>query len=186
MKAALTLAGWIDTLNERIGRLVSYLVLGVVFVTFAVAVLRYGFSLGWVWMQELADWLHAVVFMLAVGYTLLHDGHARVDVFYRPAKIRTKAIINLIGNLLLVLPSFGVLTYYSIPYVVRSWERLEISKDAGGMPGLFLLKSTLLLFCILLILQSISMAIRSLDQILKGDGPEDTTRPDRGEPLDGV
>lgn len=186
MNTALTLAKWIDAFNERIGRLVSYLVLGVVLITFAVAVLRYGFSLGWVWMQELADWLHAMVFMLAVGYTLLHDAHARVDVFYRPADIRTKAIINLIGSVLFIFPSIGLLLYYSIPYAIRSWERLETSKEAGGLPGLFVLKTAVAVFCLLLILQAISMAIHNLARLLNGDSSLETPPSDQEETIDGI
>lgn len=142
--------------------------------------------MGWIWMQELADWLHATVFMLAVGYTLLHDDHARVDVFYRTAKARTKAVIDLVGSIFFVVPTFGILLYYSYPYVARSWARLEISKDAGGMPGLFLLKSVIVLFCVLLILQSISMAIRKLNVLLYGGDDRLEGSSSKGESVDGI
>jgi TRAP-type mannitol/chloroaromatic compound transport system permease small subunit len=79
--------------------------------------------------------------MLAAGYTLLHDGHVRVDVFYRPASERFKAWVNLIGVLVLLLPTVGVVLYYTIPYVQASWLRLEMSREAGGLPGLFLYKT---------------------------------------------
>ena len=66
-------------------------------------VLRYVFSLGWVWMQESYVWLHGLVFMLGAGYSLLHNGHVRVDIFYRPAGPRAKAWVDLLGSLLLGL-----------------------------------------------------------------------------------
>ena len=70
------------------GRITSWLVLLMVLTTFAVATFRYGFSLGWVWLQELYVWMHGAIIMVGVGYTLLHDGHVRIDIFYRAASER--------------------------------------------------------------------------------------------------
>lgn len=94
----------IDRLNEAIGKAVSWLTLAMVLVTFAAVVLRYGFSLGWIWLQESYIWMHGIVFMLGAGYTLLHDGHVRVDLFYRDARPRYKAWVNLAGSVVLLLP----------------------------------------------------------------------------------
>ena len=73
----------VDGLNERIGRVTSWLVLSMVINTFLVATLRYGFDIGWVWLQELYVWMHGTIIMVAAGYTLLHDGHVRVDIVYQ-------------------------------------------------------------------------------------------------------
>jgi len=159
----------IDALNERVGRAVAWVTLTMALVAFVVVILRYVFALGWVWMQEVYVWLHGVVFMVGAGYTLLHDGHVRVDIVYRPANARFKAWVDLFGSLLLLLPTIAVIAYVSWPYVVDSWLRLEESREAGGLPGLFLLKSVLLIFCVLMGLQGLALAGRSLLVLVKGE-----------------
>jgi TRAP-type mannitol/chloroaromatic compound transport system permease small subunit len=143
-----------------------------VLITFAVVLLRvllrYVFAIGCVWMQESYVWLHGVVFMLGAGYTRLHQGHVRVDIFYRDAAPRRKALVDLFGSLLLLLPVVGLIFWVSLDYVADSWARLEESREAGGMPGLFLLKTVILGFCVLLGLQGLSLAGRSL-LVLRGD-----------------
>lgn len=151
----------IDGLNEAVGRVVSWLVALMVLTTFAVAVLRYGFSIGRVWMQESYVWMHASVFMVASGYTLLHEGHVRIDLIYGPLSARGKAWVNLLGVLFLLMPTLVLVWWVAYPYVALSWFRLETSGDVGGLPGLFLLKSTILAFVVLLGLQGIALALRS-------------------------
>ncbi len=157
----------IDRLNEQVGRGVAWLTLAMVLIAFAVVLLRYVFSIGWVWMQESYVWLHGIVFMLGAGYTLLHDGHVRVDIFYRGASARHKALVNLFGSLFLLLPVVVLIFSVSLDYVADSWSRLEESREAGGMPALFLLKSVILGFCVLLGLQGLALAGRSL-LVLRG------------------
>ena len=152
----------IDRLNDVIGRAVSWLTLAMVLTTFFVVVARYGFAWGRVWIQETYVWMHGAVFMLAAAYTLLHDGHVRVDVFYRPASERFKAWVNLIGVFCLLLPTVLVVLYYSIPYVQASWSRFEMSREAGGLRGLFLFKTIIPIFCVLMALQGLSLAGRSI------------------------
>ena len=151
-----------DRLNETIGRGVAWLTLAMVIVTFVVVVLRYVYAIGWVWLQESYVWMHGAVFMVGAGYTLLHDGHVRVDIFYRPAGPRYKALIDLLGAALLLLPMLCLVGWVAAPYVVESWSRLEESREAGGLPALYLLKSVLLVFCLLLALQGLSLAARSV------------------------
>jgi TRAP-type mannitol/chloroaromatic compound transport system permease small subunit len=107
--------------------------------------------------------------MVGAGYTLLHDGHVRVDIFYRTASIRKKALVDLFGSLVLLLPVLVLVWVQAWPYVLDSWARLEESREAGGLPGLFLLKSVILVFCITLGLQGLSLAGRSI-LILVGRG----------------
>ena len=167
----------IDRLNDAVGRGVAWLTLAMVLITFAVVLLRYVFAIGWVWMQESYVWLHGIVFMLGAGYTLLHQGHVRVDIFYRDAAPRRKALVDLFGSLMLLLPVVGLIFWVSLDYVADSWARLEESREAGGMPGLFLLKTVILGFCVLLGLQGLSLAGRSL-LVLRG--PADIVGP--GDP----
>ncbi len=151
-----------DRLNDTIGRGVAWLTLAMVLVTFLVVVLRYVFVLGWVWMQESYVWMHGIVFMLGAGYTLLHNGHVRVDIFYRPKSARYKAWVDLLGALLLLLPIVSLVFVVSWPYVLDSWLRLEESREAGGLPGLYVLKTAILAFCVLIGLQGLSLMARSV------------------------
>lgn len=152
----------IDSLNDWIGRGVAWLVIPMVVITFLVATLRYGFAVGWVSMQESYMWLYGIVFMIGAGYTLLHGGHVRVDVFYRPASARYKAWVDLFGSLFLMMPVIIMILIYSYPYVAASWQRLEGSHETGGLPALFLYKSVILVFCVLMLLQGLSLAARSV------------------------
>ena len=151
----------VDRLNDAVGRGVAWLTLVMVLITFSVVVLRYVFSLGWVWMQESYVWLHGIVFMVGAGYTLLHGGHVRVDIFYRPNSARFKAWVDLFGTLVLLLPVIAVVMWGSWDYVLGAWEKLEESREAGGLPGLFLLKTVIWMFCGLITLQALSLAGRS-------------------------
>ncbi len=162
VRTAAALVRAIEWLNERLGRLVSWLVLLLVLNTFAVAVLRYGFSRGWVWLQETYVWMHAIVFLAAAGYTFLHDGHVRIDIFYGSASLRTRAWVNLLGTCLILFPMLAVVTWACLPYVQLSWSRWETSQEAGGLPGLFILKSFLLVFVVSLGLQGVALTLRSL------------------------
>ena len=81
----------LDGFAERVGRILAWLTLVMVGVTFTVVLLRYAFDFGRIWLQEISTWAHALVFMLAAAYTLKHDEHVRVDVFYSSADPRRRA-----------------------------------------------------------------------------------------------
>ncbi len=181
MNGLVAFVNLVDRLNERVGRGVAWLTLVMVIITFAVVILRYVYAIGWVWLQESYVWLHGVVFMVGAGYTLLHNAHVRVDIFYRPKSARYKAVVDLFGSFLLLLPLVAVVTYVSYDFVTASWIRLEESREAGGLPGLFLLKSVILLFCILIGLQGLSLAARSF-LVLTGH-PEFQPEDEEAEPI---
>lgn len=152
----------VDALNEVVGRVTAWLTLGTVLICAVVVVMRYAFSSGFIWLQELFVWTYACVFMLGAGYTLLHDGHVRVDIFYARAGPRAQAIVNLIGVFAFLLPWMAVTAYMSWPYVKASWRLGEESPQSDGMPGLYLLKTVIILFCVLLGLQALALAGRSI------------------------
>ena len=168
MQGLATFVRFVDGLNEKIGRYISWLTLAMVLVTFVVVILRYVYSIGWVWLQESYVWMHGIVFMVGAGYTLLHNGHVRVDIFYRPAGVRYKALIDLLGAFFLLLPIIVIVFISTDGYVIQSWSRLEESREAGGLPGLFILKSFILVFAVLIGLQGLSIAARSV-LILRGN-----------------
>ncbi len=158
----------IDRLNDAIGRSVAWLTLAMVLIAFTVVVLRYVYAIGWVWMQESYVWLHGIVFMLGAGYALLHGGHVRVDIFYRPNSARYRAWVDLAGVVLLLLPVVVMVMAMSWDYVLASWARLEESREAGGLPALYLLKTVIWAFCILVGMQGLSLAARSV-LVLSGE-----------------
>ncbi|HET7381454.1 MAG TPA: TRAP transporter small permease subunit [Pseudolabrys sp.] len=155
------LADRIDRLNVAIGRAVAWLVLTVVVLQFVLVVARYLFGLGSIWLTEIVIYAHATLFMLAAAWTLHASGHVRVDVFYAGASARTRARIDLIGALLLLLPFMVVLLWLSVPYTTRSWAILEHSQEASGLPLVFVLKALIPLFALLMALQGIAQAIRA-------------------------
>lgn len=147
--------------SELSGRLIAWLTLPMVLGTFVVVVLRYVFDLGWIWMQESIIWMHAAVFMLAAAYTLNRDEHVRVDVIYRGMRPERKALVNLAGTVLFLLPMAVFLVVTSFDYVAVSWRIGESSREAGGLPYPFvpLLKSVIPATAVMLILQGIAAAV---------------------------
>ncbi len=156
------MAGLIDSLNEWIGRAVAWLTLAMVLVTCTVVILRYAFNSGSIALQESITYLHALVFMLGAAYTLRHDGHVRVDIFYRKFGQRGRAWVDLLGALLLLLPVCGFILWVSWDYVASSWALREGSQEVGGLPLVYLLKSVIPAMAILMILQGIAQALRSV------------------------
>jgi TRAP-type mannitol/chloroaromatic compound transport system permease small subunit len=137
-----------------------------VLLTFTIVVMRYGFDSGSIAMQEAVSYLHAAVFMLGAAYTLKHDGHVRVDIVYRRLSYRGKALVNLLGTLLLLLPVCLYILASSWEYVAFSWSLREGSQEAGGLDAVYLLKTAIPLMALLLLLQGIAVALHSLLQLL--------------------
>ena len=165
------LIGLFEAINEWLGRLVSWLSLCMVLVTFFVVVMRYAFDLGWIWLQESVTFMHAALFLVGAAYTLKHQGHVRVDIFFRRFTTRTRAWVDLLGSLLLLLPVCLFIFSVSWDYVAESWRLHEGSREAGGLDGVYLLKSLILVMALLLVLQGAAMAMRAL-LALMGKAPE--------------
>ena len=123
--------------------------------------MRYLFGMGSIWLTETIIYGHAALFMLASAWTLREGGHVRVDIFYADAGPRWRALVDLCGSLLLLLPFMAVLAWFAFPYVSRSWAILETSRETSGLPAVYLLKTLIPLFALLMALQGISQAIRA-------------------------
>ena len=162
MRALAAIVSAISALNAVVGKVFAWLALASVLLCFAVVVQRYVFETTHLWMQDLYVWLNGALFTAVAGYAFMLDDHVRVDIFYRPASLRRKALLDLIGVLVFLLPFCTIAWIYSAPYVGRSWNLLEGSSNPGGMPGLFVLKTFILLFIALVALQGIAMALRSV------------------------
>lgn len=156
------LAAQIENFIDLTGRAVSWLSIAMVAITFIVVILRYVFDIGWIALQESITYLHATLFLVAAAYTLQNEAHVRVDIFYTHFSESKKAWVDLFGTLFLLLPMMVFISVVSWQYILESWHVLEGSREAGGLPGVFLLKSMILLMTSLLILLSIAKVIRCI------------------------
>src|SRR5215217_5112785 len=152
----------ISAINWLIGEVLSWLALACVLVCFTVVVQRYFFNISTLWVQDLYVWLSGAMFTGVAGFALMRDDHVRVDIFYRPASLRRKAMADLFGVIFFLLPFIYVVFHYAYPAVARSWGYYEGSANIGGMPGLFLLKSFAIVFAVLVGLQGLAMALRAI------------------------
>ena len=158
---SLALADRIDRLNAAIGRTAAWACLFVVLVQFAVVVLRYAFGIGSIWLTGIdhlrprravhaGGGLDAARGRPCAGRCVLRRRLAAHQGADRPA-----------GALLLLLPFMLVLAWFALPYVARSWAILERSRETSGLPVVFLLKTLIPLFALLMALQGVSQAIRA-------------------------
>ena len=154
----------IDWIADFTGKATSWLTLMMVIMTGVVVVMRYAFDAGLIWMQESVTWMHAAVFMLGAAYTLQHEQHVRVDIFYRDMSERQRAIVDLIGVVVFLLPMCGFLAWSSYDFAAAAWSVHEITREPGGLPypAIPLLKSIVVVMPALLALQGLSLLLRSL------------------------
>ncbi len=152
----------IDLLNKIVGSTVSCLTLVMVVVQFALVLMRYVFGIGSIFMQESVVFMHGIVFMAAVGFTLYREGHVRVDIIYRTASRETKGWIDALGVTVLMVPVCLLIVYVSQPYVAAAWRIFEGSRETSGLPGWYLYKTLLLVFPTLLALQGLALASRAI------------------------
>jgi len=165
MQTLAKVAQAIDWLNEQIGRGVAWVSLLLVLVVFVDVVMRYAFNTSYVFTQELEWHLFAFIFLIGAGYTLLHDGHVRVDIIYQRLGGKGRAWINLIGVLFFLFPGCFLVIKTSLKFVINAYHILEGSPDPGGIPYRFIIKSTIPLGFLLLLLQGLSLGIHSFMQL---------------------
>ena len=154
---------FINGFIELLGHSIAWLTLFMVLVTFIIVVLRYIFDIGWIALQESVVWMHAAIFMLGASYTLNHDEHVRVDIFYREMNVARKAIVDFLGTLFFLIPFSVFILLSSWDYVLTSWSIKEASREVGGLPYPFysILKSFIPMMAITLIFQAVANLIKS-------------------------
>lgn len=155
------IASFIDSVNEMIGNGVAWVTLLMVLVVFVDVVMRYLFNTSYVFTQELEWHLFSVVFLIGAGYTLLHDGHVRVDIIYQAVSPKARAWINFLGVIFFLIPGCYLVIYTSYHFTYASWSTLEGSGDPGGIPFRFLVKGAIPIGFSLLLAQGISLGIKS-------------------------
>ncbi|MCB2148479.1 MAG: TRAP transporter small permease subunit [Deltaproteobacteria bacterium] len=166
-------SGAIDRSNEAVGRMVSWISLLLVLVVFVDVVMRYLFKVSFVFTQELEWHLFAFIFLIGAGYTLLHDGHVRVDIIYQRLGVKGRAWINFLGVIFFLIPGCYLVISTSWHFVSNSFSMLEGSPDPGGIPYRFIVKGTMTVGYVLLLLQGLSMGVHALLQILGAETVEE-------------
>ncbi|QGX39954.1 TRAP transporter small permease subunit [Permianibacter aggregans] len=162
----------IDTFTDWTGKLVAWAALAMVLGMSAVVILRYVFAESSIALQELATYFHALLFLAGAAFTLKANEHVRVDILHQRFSAKTRASIEAFGFLFFLLPVCVFLIVVAWDYVAMSWKVREASREAGGLPGVYLLKSLLLVMPVLLIVQGLSEALKATRKILGIDASE--------------
>jgi TRAP-type mannitol/chloroaromatic compound transport system permease small subunit len=154
----------LDRISSISGRATSWLTLFMVVITAIIVVMRYVFDAGSIWMQESVTWMHAAVFMVGAAYTMLDEEHVRVDIFYRKMSPRGRALVDLLGVVVFLLPLCGFLAFKAYDFAAASWAVHEVSREPGGLPypAIPAMKSIVILMPVAVALQGISLMLRSL------------------------
>ena len=155
------IANLFDNINRYTGYLCAFLVVLMTVNVFIVVFLRYLFGISFIWLQETYVWMHAYIFMVGAGFTYLNDDHVRIDIIYRNSSKLYKSIVDLVGNIFLLLPFLYIIWSYSFPFVLKSWQMNEVSREAGGLTMIYLLKLAILIFAFLLFIQVVSKIINN-------------------------
>ncbi len=161
----------LDRFSEVTGRLTAWLTLVMVIVTCIVVVMRYVFDAGLIWLQESVVWMHAFVFMVGAAYTLRHEDHVRVDIFYRGMNPRGRALVDAFGVVVFLLPLCTFLGIKAWDFVSVSWALKEASRESGGLPYPFvpMLKSVILIMPVAVALQGLSLLLGSIRTLRRQD-----------------
>jgi TRAP-type mannitol/chloroaromatic compound transport system permease small subunit len=155
-KITKTIENILNLFPSFFGKISSWLILLMIFLSSMIVILRYVFEIGVVAMQELLVYSHGMLFLFYAALALKDDAHVRVDIFYRELSVKRKRMINILGNLFFLQPFAWVILIFSFEYVHFSWSINEISPEPGGLPFVYLFKTSLIIFPILLIFQSFS------------------------------
>ncbi len=160
----LSIARFLDFLNEQVGRWSSYLILPLIGVVGYEVMMRYGFNAPTVWAFELTTFLYGVHFMLAFGYAHKHDGHVSIDIFESRLSPRPRTILRIIVNLIIFLPTIGLLSAWSVIYAITSWQGSELASSSWA-PAIYPYKTIMAIGFILFFLQGVSKLIHDFHSL---------------------
>jgi TRAP-type mannitol/chloroaromatic compound transport system permease small subunit len=159
----------IDSMTDIIGRSAAWLTVAMVMLMALIVALRYLFQTGPIALQESIIYVNALIFTLGAAYTLKEQGHVRVDIFYNRLSVTQKALVNLLGGLIFLLPTAGFIIWTSWDYVSISWQIRESSAELSGLPYVYLLKATIILLAVLLVIQGIAEILKAVVRIRQGN-----------------
>lgn len=159
----------IDNSTELAGRVIAWLAVLLVLVMGLIVGLRYGFSVGSIALQESVIYINTLMVVIGAAYTLKQDGHVRVDVFYGRLSAGHKALVNIVGTLVFLLPAMAYILWVSWDYVAVSWQIRERSAENSGLPYVYLLKSGIVGLCVLLIWQGFAELLKNFRLLRQQD-----------------
>lgn len=171
----------LDGITEYFGRLISWLTLFMALVTFGNVVARYVYGVSNVAMIETTVYAFAILLSASAGWTLLHDEHVRVDIFYGAMRERTRAWIDILGTFFFLFPMLWVIWTKGLPYVSRSWKIGESSNEIAGLDYLYVLKTFILVFAVVLAVQGLSFLLRKIYFLIHGQAPRNRFGPSMGD-----
>lgn len=171
----------LDAVTEYFGRLISWLTLFMVLVTFGNVVARYVYGISNVAMIETTVYAFAILLSASAGWTLLHNEHVRVDIFYGAMRERTRALIDLAGTAFFLFPVLWIIWDKGLPYVERSWKLRETSNEIAGLDFLYVLKTFIVIFAVVLAVQGLSFALRKIYVLVHGHAPQTRFGPSAGD-----
>ena len=154
-----------DYFDALLAKVLGWCLWILAFALCGVVIFRYGFGIGATWLSELAAWLMVCVCMLGMSFTLHQDKHVRLDIFYCQFSQRQKDMINSLGHCFFVLPFCVFVVVNSFDFVSQSWQLQESSAEAGGLPGLFIAKTMILLGPALLFIRAASLITKSIQSL---------------------
>jgi TRAP-type mannitol/chloroaromatic compound transport system permease small subunit len=157
----LAVADRLDALTRGVGRAVAYFCVATVLICFVTVYLRYAVGIGFVWLQESYIWTHVAAIMFGSSYALMQGGFVRVDTFYNRMGEKGKAWVDLFGTVAFLGPFVGMLLISGWSFFLASWRMSERSAYESGLPAIYLLKGTLVVFAVLVGLQGIAIVLRS-------------------------
>ena len=146
----------IDKVTNNIACILSYMLILLIIIVFSTVFFRYVFSISYVILQELIMYIHALIFMLGISYTLKEKAHVKIDIIYNILTKENQNLVSSVGILLFVLPTSLFISYISLDMVFQSWRVLEGSSEAGGLNLVFILKSLIPVTGILIFFQGLS------------------------------
>jgi TRAP-type mannitol/chloroaromatic compound transport system permease small subunit len=157
----------INNITERVGKIASWCAVLMVIIISLDVIIRYLFKFTFIWIIELEIYLFGFLFLLGSGYALKHEKHVRVDVFYSKLTAKGKAIIDILGGLLYLVPWCCITVSASWKYAYSSFLIGESSPQPGGLPALYILKFAIALGFFLLLLQGIAHILKALTILFK-------------------
>ena len=146
----------IDKVTNNIAYILSYMLILLIIIVFSTVFFRYVFSISYVILQELIMYIHALIFMLGISYTLKEKAHVKIDIIYNVLTKENQNLVSSVGVLLFILPTSLFISYISLDMVFQSWRVLEGSSEAGGLNLVFILKSLIPITGILIFFQGLS------------------------------
>lgn len=161
---------FLDRITIGFARAVALLVIPMVLLVFANALLRYVFGYGSVWLYESVIYCFVLVMAGLAGWTLTTNEHVRVDILYAAMPPRIQGLIDLVGAVALMGPFLWLMWDRSLPYVQRAWKIREGSMEISGIPYVWLLKSALLIFVLVLAVAGLSFMLRALQKLIGARG----------------